>query len=66
MEKQKLRNYEGNYERYLERNEEEAVKVEEKEGKKREVEKSQIKAKSKVYLCPVRIVSPLHACLARL
>jgi hypothetical protein len=43
-----LRDYEGNYDRFLEKNEGEAVVMAEKEAKKRELEKSQIKAKSKV------------------
>ncbi len=44
----KLRDYEGNYERFLEKNEGEAEIMAEKEAKKKELEKSQIKAKSKV------------------
>lgn len=43
-----MRDYEGNYDRFLEKNEGEAVVMAEKEAKKRELEKSQIKAKSKV------------------
>ncbi|BDA42998.1 probable energy-dependent translational throttle protein EttA [Coccomyxa sp. Obi] len=43
-----LRDYEGNYDRFLEKNEGEAEVMAEKEAKKRELEKSQIKAKSKV------------------
>ncbi len=43
-----LHDYEGNYDRFLEKNEGEAEVMAEKESKKRELEKSQIKAKSKV------------------
>ena len=52
MEGCKLRDYEGNYERFLEKNEDEAEVMAEKEAKKKELEKSQIKAKSKVLLAP--------------
>ena len=51
MESCSLRDYEGNYDRFLEKNEGEAEVMAEKEAKKRELEKSQIKAKSKVR-CP--------------
>ena len=44
----KLRDYEGNYDRFLEKNDDEAEIMAEKEAKKKELEKSQIKAKSKV------------------
>ena len=47
MENCKLKDYEGNYERFLEKNEGEADVMAEKEAKKKELEKSQIKAKSK-------------------
>jgi len=47
-----LRDYEGNYSRFLEKNEGEAEVMAEKEAKRRELEKSQIKAKSKVGMCP--------------
>ncbi len=40
--------YEGDYQRFVEKNEDEAVKMAEKEERRREIEKSQIKAKSKV------------------
>lgn len=46
-----LRDYEGNYNRFLEKNEGEAEVMAEKEAKRRELEKSQIKAKSKVSIC---------------
>ena len=48
VENCKLRDYEGNYDRFLEKNEGEAEVMAEKEAKRRELEKSQIKAKSKV------------------
>lgn len=51
VEKCKLRDYEGDYERFLEKNETEAEVIAEKEAKKKEIEKSQIKAKSKVLEC---------------
>ncbi len=51
-----LRDYEGNYDRFLEKNEGEAEVMAEKQAKKRELEKSQIKAKSKV-----RPLGPAHA-----
>ncbi|PRW33209.1 ABC transporter F family member 5 [Chlorella sorokiniana] len=44
----KLVDYQGDYELFLEQNEEEAEKMEAKEEKQREIEKSQIKAKSKM------------------
>lgn len=47
VENCKLKDYEGNYERFLEKNEGEADVMAEKEAKKKELEKSQIKAKSK-------------------
>ena len=47
VEGTKLRDYEGSYERFLEKNEDEAEVMAEKEAKKKELEKSQIKAKSK-------------------
>lgn len=50
-----LRDYEGNYDRFLEKNEGEAEVMAEKQAKKRELEKSQIKAKSKV-----RNLGPAH------
>lgn len=50
VENCKLRDYEGDYERFLEKNEAEAEVIAEKEAKKKEIEKSQIKAKSKVFL----------------
>ena len=43
-----LRDYEGNYEEFLEKNEEEAVVMAAKEDKMREIEKDNIKAKSKM------------------
>ena len=43
-----LTDYEGTYARFLEKNESEAGKMAVKEQKKKELEKSQIKAKSKV------------------
>ena len=54
VEGAKLRDYEGSYERFLEKNEDEAEVMAEKEAKKKELEKSQIKAKSKArtqHLC---------------
>lgn len=48
MEKGKLTDYEGTYERFLEKNEAEAEVMAAKEQKKKELDKSQIKAKSKV------------------
>ena len=47
VENCKLRDYEGDYDLFLEKNEGEADAMAEKEAKKKEVEKSQIKAKSK-------------------
>ena len=47
MENCKLKDYEGDYEFFLEKNEGEADVMAEKEAKKKELEKSQIKAKSK-------------------
>lgn len=44
----KLVDYQGDYELFLEQNEEEAEKMTEKEDKAREIEKSTIKAKSKM------------------
>ena len=65
----KLRDYEGNYERFLEKNEGEAEFMAEKEAKKKELEKSQIKSKSKVLLplpppCLCRLAKklPLDIC----
>lgn len=55
MENCKLKDYEGNYERFLEKNEGEADVMAEKEAKKKELEKSQIKAKSKARPPPARI-----------
>lgn len=46
-----LTDYEGTYARFLEKNESEAGKMAVKEQKKKELEKSQIKAKSKVTPC---------------
>ncbi|KAK9842531.1 hypothetical protein WJX81_004688 [Elliptochloris bilobata] len=48
VEKCKLKDYEGDYELFLEKNEGEAGVMAEKEAKKKELEKSQIKAKSKM------------------
>lgn len=48
--------YEGDYQRFVEKNEGEAAKMEEKESRRREIEKSQIKAKSKV---PCELPLPL-------
>jgi ATPase subunit of ABC transporter with duplicated ATPase domains len=48
VENAKLTDYEGTYARFLEKNEAEAGKMAVKEAKKKELEKSQIKAKSKV------------------
>ena len=48
VEDGKLTDYEGTYARFLEKNESEAGKMAVKEQKKKELEKSQIKAKSKV------------------
>ena len=48
VEEGKLTDYEGTYARFLEKTESEAGKMAVKEQKKKELEKSQIKAKSKV------------------
>ena len=48
VEDGKLTDYEGTYARFLEKNESEAGKMAVKEQKRKELEKSQIKAKSKV------------------
>ena len=48
VEGAKLRDYEGNYEEFLEKNEGEAVVMAAKEDKMREIEKDNIKAKSKM------------------
>jgi len=48
VEDQQIVDYEGDYEYFLEQNEDEAERLEEMEAKKREVEKSNITAKSKV------------------
>lgn len=52
VEKCKLKDYEGDYELFLEKNEKEADVMAEKEAKKKELEKSQIKAKSKARAAP--------------
>lgn len=57
-----MRDYEGNYDRFLEKNEGEAEVMAEKEAKKRELEKSQIKAKSKVRVSCVRVVWTEFCC----
>lgn len=48
MEGAKLRDYEGNYEEFLEKNEDEAEVMAVKEEKSRQIEKDNIKAKSKM------------------
>lgn len=48
VEGAKLRDYEGNYSEFLEKNEDEAQIMAAKEAKQREIEKSSIKAKSKM------------------
>lgn len=48
VEDGQLTDYEGTYARFLEKNAGEAAKMGVKEQKKKELEKSQIKAKSKV------------------
>ena len=48
MENAKLTDYEGTYARFLEKNEQEAAVMAAKDQKKKELDKSQIKAKSKV------------------
>ncbi len=48
VENGQLTDYEGTYARFLEKNAGEAAKMGVKEQKKKELEKSQIKAKSKV------------------
>ncbi len=50
VEDQKFVDYKGDYEVFLEQNEDEAEKIKAIEDAQREVEKSQIKAKSKVCL----------------
>lgn len=63
VEKCKLRDYEGDYDLFLEKNEGEADAMAEKEAKKKEVEKSQIKAKSKARgACPRPPVMAGGAC----
>ncbi len=62
MENCKLRDYEGDYDLFLEKNEGEADVMAEKEAKKKEVEKSQIKAKSKARR-PVHGGRMFHYCL---
>jgi ATPase subunit of ABC transporter with duplicated ATPase domains len=56
VENCKLKDYEGTYDRFLEKNESEAEVMAEKEAKKREIEKSQIKAKSKVCILGLILV----------
>lgn len=58
VEDQQLVDYKGDYEVFLEQNEEEAEKIAAIEEARREVEKSQIKAKSKV--CIVGLVAWSH------
>eukprot|EP00197_Chlamydomonas_leiostraca_P006476 CAMPEP_0202869404 /NCGR_PEP_ID=MMETSP1391-20130828/12431_1 /ASSEMBLY_ACC=CAM_ASM_000867 /TAXON_ID=1034604 /ORGANISM="Chlamydomonas leiostraca, Strain SAG 11-49" /LENGTH=706 /DNA_ID=CAMNT_0049549717 /DNA_START=43 /DNA_END=2163 /DNA_ORIENTATION=- len=48
VEKCKLRDFKGDYEYYLEQNSEEAAKMEVKEERQKEIEKDNIKAKSKM------------------
>lgn len=48
VEDAKLRDYEGNYDEFLEKNEDEAEVMAKKEAQSREIEKSNIKAKSKM------------------
>ena len=48
MEDQKLMDFQGDYDFYLEQNEDEAAKMEVKETAKREIEKDNIKATSKL------------------
>ncbi|KAG2431609.1 hypothetical protein HYH02_013302 [Chlamydomonas schloesseri] len=48
VEGQKLQDYQGDYDYYLSKNEDEAAKMEEKEAKVKEIEKDNIKAKSKM------------------
>jgi ATPase subunit of ABC transporter with duplicated ATPase domains len=67
VENCKLRDYEGDYDLFLEKNEGEADAMADKEAKKKEVEKSQIKAKSKARhtgLCMVVVRSPAASVLA--
>lgn len=52
VEGAKLRDYEGNYSEFLEKNEDEAQIMAAKEAKQREIEKSNIKAKSKMSKVP--------------
>ena len=66
MEDCQLRDYQGDYEIFLEQNETEAEVMEEKEERRRELEKTQIKAKSKVCLhvalsWAVALCSEVHA-----
>ena len=63
MEGAKLRDYEGNYSEFLEKNEDEAQIMAAKEAKQREIEKSNIKAKSKMSKVPVP--HPSAACAIR-
>ena len=48
VENAKLTDYEGTYARFLEKNEQEAAVMAAKDQKKKELDKTQIKAKSKV------------------
>ena len=48
VENAKLTDYEGTYARFLEKNEQEAAVMAAKDQKKKELDKSQIKSKSKV------------------
>ncbi|GLI58502.1 hypothetical protein VaNZ11_000233, partial [Volvox africanus] len=48
VEGRKLQDYQGDYEYYLSKNEDEAAKMEEKEAKMKEIEKDNVKAKSKM------------------
>lgn len=56
VEDQQLMDYKGDYEVFLENNEEEAEKIAAIEDARREVEKSQIKAKSKVRHAGIMLV----------
>ena len=51
MEGSKLRDYGGDYELFLEKNSKEARAMSDKETKQKELQKSQIKSKSKVGSC---------------
>ena len=55
VENRQLVDFQGDYEYYLSQNEDEAVKMEAKEEKLREIEKDNIKAKSKVRLQSTRL-----------